>query len=118
MINRGPFRRDDRLYRNIRQKASVKHTCPKPAAHDAPERSNGSNFVSLLGVKDPAALQGRVPLIAAGIAGAVFLFLAILSAYRAAAPKNNVTLPARLAGESWDDMAAPARMALNSWPAS
>ncbi len=44
---------------------------------------------------------------AAGIAGAAFLFLAVLAAYRAASPRNNVALPGYLPDELWSDLVAP-----------
>jgi len=47
------------------------------------------------------------PLMAAAVTGAVFLFLAVLCAYRAAAPREEVFLPGRLPEEVWGDLLDP-----------
>jgi hypothetical protein len=49
----------------------------------------------------------RVPLIAAGLAGGICLFLAVLFAYSSAKPRKDVVLPGRLPDELWDDLVAP-----------
>jgi hypothetical protein len=49
----------------------------------------------------------RMPLIAAGIAGGLCLFLAVLFAYSSAKPRKDVVLPGRLPDELWDDLVAP-----------
>jgi len=49
----------------------------------------------------------RLPLMAAGIAGAACLFAAVLFAYNCATPRANNVLPGRLPDELWDDFVAP-----------
>jgi hypothetical protein len=49
----------------------------------------------------------RMPLIAAGIAGGLCLFLAVLFACSSAKPRKDVVLPGRLPDELWDDLVAP-----------
>ena len=48
-----------------------------------------------------------MPLIAAGIAGGLCLFMAVLFAYSSARPRKDVVLPGRLPDELWDDLVAP-----------
>jgi hypothetical protein len=49
----------------------------------------------------------RMPLIAAGAAGGLCLFLAVLFAYSSANPRKSGVLPGRLPDELWDDLVAP-----------
>ena len=49
----------------------------------------------------------RAALIAAGVAGGLCLFLAVVFAYSSAKPRKDVVLPGRLPDELWDDLVAP-----------
>jgi hypothetical protein len=49
----------------------------------------------------------RSPLIAAGIAGGLCLFLAVLFAYNSAKPRKDMVLPGCLPDELWGDLVAP-----------
>lgn len=50
----------------------------------------------------------RAPLLAAGIAGVICLFTAVIFAYISARPQTTNYLPGRLPDELWDDLVAPA----------
>jgi hypothetical protein len=49
----------------------------------------------------------RLPLLAAGVAAGICLFVAILFAYSCANPRANGVLPGRLPDELWDDLVYP-----------
>jgi len=49
----------------------------------------------------------KAPIIAAGTAGGLFLFFAVLLAYDSAKPRSTNVLPGRLPDEIWDDLIEP-----------